>query len=329
VERRAFLCAATWSLVASRVVAEAQPSAKGFRIGLLGGSSPTSSESSHVWEAFFRGLRELGYVEGQNIVIEGRWYGDNVERLPGLAGELARLQVDVIVAAAPPAPEEAKRATSTIPIVMANHADPVGSGLVASLARPGGNVTGLSISSPALRGKQLELLKEVVPGLSRVAALVNPAIPGHERDVRELELAARSLKMRLHVVEARDPSAFADAFSGATKERAGALIVLRGSMFFAHRARLAELAAQRRLPAIYLLREHVEAGGLMAYGVDLRDLFRRAAGYVDRILKGAKPADLPVEQPMKFELVINLKTARALGLTLPPAVLARTDQVIQ
>ena len=329
MDRRNFLAGATASLLAAPLVLEAQAPTRVFRIGLLGGSPPTSPEAAHVWASFFQGLRDLGYVEGRNIVIESRWYGDNLERLPALAAELVRLQVDVIVAGAAPAPEAAKRATSTIPIVVTNHADPVASGLVSSLARPGGNVTGLSILLREVIGKQLELLKEVVPGLHRIAALTNPDLGGHELDARELDLAARVLGIGIHLLKARAPGAFADAFSAATKERAGALFILRGgSMFFAHRGRLAELAARSRLPAMYPLREYAEAGGLMAYGVDVRDNFRRAAGYVDRIFKGAKPADLPVEQPTKFELVINLKTARALGLTIPPAVLARADQVI-
>jgi putative ABC transport system substrate-binding protein len=275
-------------------------------------------------------LRDLGYVEGQNVVIEGRWYGDRPERLPALVAELVRLQVDVIVAGTAPSPEAAKRATSTIPIVMANHPDPVASGLVASLARPGGNVTGLSSVAPELSGKQLQLLKGILPSLSRVTVLSNPTIPSQALSVREVEVAARSLKVRHQVVEARAPGEFAGAFSTATRERAGALIVLGGSVFFAHRARLVELAAQSRLPAMYGVREFAQVGGFMAYGADIRDSWRRAAaGYVDRILKGAKPADLPVEQPTKFELMINLKTAKALVLTIPPSVLARADEVIQ
>jgi putative ABC transport system substrate-binding protein len=330
MDRRGFLGVTALGLLVRPRAAEAQAPARVFRIGLLGGSPPTSPEAAHVWAAFFQGLRELGYVEGRNVVIEGRWYGDNIERLPALAAELVRLPVDVIVAGAAPAPEAARRATSTIPIVLSNHSDPVASGLVASLARPGGNVTGSSIALREVIGKQLQLLKEVVPGLQRIAVLTNPDLLGHELDVRELDIAARALAVGTHLLTARGPGAFADAFAAATKERVGALFILRGgSMFFAHRGRLAELAARSRLPAMSPLREYVQAGGLMSYGVDVRDTFRRAASYVDRILRGAKPADLPVEQPTKFELVINLKTAKTLGLTIPPAVLARADQVIE
>jgi putative ABC transport system substrate-binding protein len=265
-------------------------------------------------------------VEGQNILVEGRYYGDRLEQLPVFAAELVKLPVDVIVAAASPAPETARRATSTIPIVVANHIDPVGTGLAASLARPGGNVTGLSLLSPALRAKNLQLLKELLPRLTRVALLRNPDV---RVDVTELEATARSLGIQTRVVEARAPTELAGAFSAATREHAGALIVLSGSMFFSHRALIAELAVKNRLPTVYMFREHVEAGGLLAYGVDLRDNFRRAAGYVDKILRGAKPGDLPIEEPSKFELVINLRTAKALGLTIPPSLLARADHVIE
>jgi putative ABC transport system substrate-binding protein len=324
MDRRAWLMGSL-GFLATPLVTAAQPPARVFRIGLLGGSTPTSPES-HIWEAFFQELRNLGYVESQNVVFEGRFYGDKVEQLPSFAAELVRLNVDVIVAAASPAPEAARRATATIPIVMANHADPVGSGLVASFARPGGNVTGLSLPGMELRLKQLQLLKEIVPRLSRVAFLRQPTIP---LDHRELEAAARSLTIRVQVVEARAPGEFPEAFAAATRERAGALIVLAGSMFFANRTRLAELAVKSRMPAVYLLREHVQAGGLLAYGVDIRDNFRRAAGYVDRILKGIRAADLPVEQPTKFELAINLKAAKAIGLTIPPSVLARADHLLE
>ena len=325
IDRRTLLIGCL-SVVAGPLVANAQAPAKMFRIGLLGGSTPTSVEARHVWQGFFQELRDRGYVEGQNVVIEGRYYGDNLDQLPALAVELARLQVDVILAAAPPAPEAAKRATSTIPIVMANHSDPVGSGLVASLARPGGNVTGLSMLTPQMRAKQLQLLKEILPRLTRVAFLRNPDIP---LDSRELEVMARSLGIRAQLVQARTSNEITEAFSAATRERAEALSVLAGSMFFAHRTLIAELALKSRLPTVYLLKEHAEAGGLLTYGIDVRDNFRRAAGYVDKILRGAKPGDLPIEQPTKFELVINLKTAKALRLSIPRSVLVRADQVIE
>jgi putative ABC transport system substrate-binding protein len=330
ISRRTFIGTLAGGLLAAPLAAEAQQATKVFRIGLLGCCSPTSPESAGLWGAFLQGLRELGYVEGQNIVIEGRYYGDSIERLPALTAELVRLQVDVIVVGGSPAPEAAKRATSAIPIVMTSHSDPVGSGLVASLARPAGNITGLSIATTALGGKRLQLLKEAVRGLISVVGLSNPSVQVDALDLRELEVAARSLKVQLHVVEVRAPSEFTEAFSLARKKRAGALLVFPGgALFFADRAQLVELAAKSRLPAMYPGREYAEAGGLMAYAPDLRDSFRRAAGYVDKILKGAKPADLPVEQPTKFELVINLKTAKALGLTIPRSLLLRADEVIQ
>ena len=328
MDRRALLVGSL-GLLAAPSGADAQTPAKVYRIGLLGGTPPSSPEGAHLWEAFFRELRDLGYVEGQNVVMEGRWYGDHPERLPVLATELVQLPVDVIVAGASPSPEAARRVTSSIPIVMASHPDPIGSRLVASLARPGGNVTGLSVVSPETRPKQLQLLKEVLPRLSRVAILSNPTIPSQALDVREVEVAARSLKLRVQRVEARDPSEFATAFSAATREQPGALVVLAGSVFYNHRLRLVELVAENRLPAIYGQREFAQVGGLLTYGADIRDNWRRSAGYVARILKGARPADLPVEQPTKFELVINLKTAKALGLTIPQSVLARADEVIQ
>jgi len=304
-----------------------QAAAKVFRIGILAGSSPNSPEASHIWEGFFLGLRELGYVEGVNFVVEGRYYGERIDRLPAFAAELVRLPVDVIVTGAAPAPETAKRATSTIPIVMANHSDPVGSGLVASLARPGGNVTGLSLANTELFGKRLQLLKEVIPGLSRVAVLSNPNNPQNAVELKAVEGAAQSLQMQVQVLEARFPSEFAGAFSVATKDRADAIMILGGTMFFAERVRLTELAAKSRLPAIYIVREYADVGGLMAYGVNLRESFRRAAAYVDKILKGAKPRDLPVEQPTKFDLVVNLKAAKALGVSIPPAVLVRGEVI--
>ena len=274
-------------------------------------------------------MRDLGYVEGRNFVIEGRWYGERTERLPTLAAELVRLKVDVIVAGATPAPEAAQRATSTIPIVMASHVDPVGSGLVVSLARPGKNVTGLSSLAPELVGKQLQLLKEVVPGISRVTVLWNPTVSTQALVLREADAAARSLQLQLHVLEARSSGDFASAFSTMTKTKAGALVTLASSMFFAERSRIVDRAAQSRLPAIYHAKDYAEAGGLMAYGPDLHERWRRAATYVDAILRGANPGDLPVEQPPRFELVINLKAAKALGLTIPASVLTRADQIIE
>jgi ABC-type uncharacterized transport system substrate-binding protein len=328
MDRRAFLAGAACLLAAPRP-AGAQQAAKVHRLGLLGGSPPNSPGARRAWEGFFQGMRELGYVEGQNILVEGRWYGDRADRLPALAAELVRLKVDVIVAGAPPAPEAAQRATSTIPIVIAIHFDPVGSGLAVSLASPGKNVTGLSTLAPELVGKRLELLKEAVPGISRAAVLWNPTVTTQALELREAEVAARSLKVQLHVLEVRAPSDFAGAFSAMTKERARGVLILTSSMFYAERTRIAELAARSRVPAIYGPREYAEAGGFMTYGINLGESFRRAATYVDRILKGARPGDLPIEQPTKFELVINLKTAKALGLTIPPALLLRADQVIE
>ncbi|MBM2844685.1 MAG: transporter substrate-binding protein, partial [Anaerolineales bacterium] len=316
MNRRSFIGTLGLGLLAAPFASEAQQPARVFRLGLLGTVPLTEPGSSRIWNGFFEGLRQLGYVEGQNLVIERRFSEGRTERLPDLAADLVRLKVDVIVAAVYAA-DAAKGATSTIPIVMTNNSDPVGSGLVASLARPGGNVTGLSGQSPDLVGKQLQLLKEAVLKLSRVAVLSNPTHPGHPRSLREAEVAARSLKVRLQILEARAPTEFAGAFSAATKESAGALFVLGDPMFFGERTRIVELATKSHLPLMGIQKEYPEAGGLLAYGIDHRDSFRRAATYVDKILKGAKPADLPVEQPTKFELVINMKTAKALGLTIP------------
>ncbi len=323
--RRAALAAAlALGLLAAPLAAPAQqPPGKTARIGLLG------DVPSFLDEAFRQGLRELGYVQGQNITIEYRSADWKYERLPGLAAELVRLKVDVIVAASPPATEAAKQATSTIPIVFTVSGDPVAEGFVASLARPGGNLTGLATISPELVGKQLEMLKEVAPKVSRVAVLQNPNQQGHLRAVRQAEDAARALGVQLQVLKARTPSEIEAAFAAMSSQRAGGVLVLRDAVFRAHRAQIVALAAKSRLPAVYGLREEAEAGGLMAYGASVPQMFRRAATYVDKILKGAKPADLPVEQPTKFELVINLKTAKALGLTIPPSLLGQADQVIQ
>ena len=310
------------------LAADAQPAGKVARIGFLGARS--ASDTSPQLDAFRQRLREIGWVEGLNIVIESRYAEGRYERFSDLAAELVRLKADVIFAHATAAAQAAQRATTTIPIVFANVGDPVGSGLVASLARPGGNITGLAFfAGLEIMGKQLQLLKEAVPKVSKVAVLWNSANPSHARVVRETEVAARSLGVQLQLLQARSPNEFDSAFAAMTRGRAGALMVIADPMFLLHRRRLADLAAKGRLPAMHGLAEHVEAGGLLAYAPDINDLFRRAATYVDKILKGAKPADLPVEQPTKFELVINLKTAKALGLTLPPSVLIRADQVIQ
>jgi putative ABC transport system substrate-binding protein len=318
------LAAVTLGLLAAPVAAEAQQPANVPRIGFLG-TLPTNPHD----EALRQGLHEFGYVEGRNIAIEYRWAEGRVERLPDFAVELVGLKVDVIVALSTPDALAAEKATRTIPIVFVTAGDPVGSGLVAGIARPGGNVTGLSLLAPEIVAKQLDLLKEAVPKASRVAVLSNPANPYTALMVKETEAAARSLGVRVQLLGVRGADAFDDAFSAITKERPGALFVLFDPLLFGQRTRIAEFANKNRLPAMYAHREYAEAGGLMAYGSDLRDNYRRAATYVDKILKGAKPADLPVEQPTKFELVINLKTAKALGLTIPQSLLARADHVVE
>jgi putative ABC transport system substrate-binding protein len=329
VDRRRFLLTSLAGVLAAPLVAEAQQAAKIARIGWLG-DKPAGNP--HVREAFLQGLRDLGYVESRNLVIEYRAAEGNFERFPALAAELVALKVDIIVATGTPAALAATQATRTLPIVFIAVGDPVTSGLVTSLARPGGNVTGSSILDPDLVGKCLEQLKQAVPGISRVAVLWHPGVfpERTEKDIlKGAEVAARSLGVRLQFVEARGPADFDRAFSEMTRARATALTVLSSLMFFNERRRLVDLAAKNRLPAVYTARDYVDAGGLMAYGANPADLFRRAATYVDKILKGAEPADLPVEQPTKFELVINLKTAKALGLTIPPSLLLRADQVIE
>ena len=302
---------------------KAQQTGKVARIGYLAAGSPPPDN------AFLAGLRELGYVEGRNIIIESRFSDGKHERLFGLASELIALKVDVIVTTGTPAAFAAKRATSAIPIVMAIVADPVGGGLVANLARPGGNITGMADLDTELGEKRLEVLKQVVPRLSRVAVLWNPANPAHKQALKQSEVAAKALELRLQAVDAQDPSEFGSAFSAMSSERAQALILLADSMFSAYREAIIKLVARSRLPAIFWQGSFVQAGGLMSYGPDFPALYRHAAVYVDKILKGAKPADLPVEQPTKFELVINLKAAKQIGLTIPPNVLARADRVIK
>jgi ABC-type uncharacterized transport system substrate-binding protein len=315
------------NLTLAPLALEAQPTAKIARIGYL---AIDQAASPHLREAFLQELRDLGYIEGRNLVIEYRSAEGKSEQLPALAAELVALKVDVIVAPSTVAAQAAKQATRTLPIVSV--AIPVTSGLVTSLARPGGNVTGLSFFSPELVGKCLEQLKLAVPAVSRVAALWQPGGQGEptEKDMlKAAEVAARALGVRLQFIEAQGPENFDRAFSEMTRARAGALTVLPSNMFISERRRLVDLAAKNRLPAVYPWREFVDAGGLMSYGLNVADLFRRAATYVDKILKGAKPADLPVEQPTKFELVINLKTAKVLGLTIPQTLQQRADQMIE
>jgi ABC-type uncharacterized transport system substrate-binding protein len=310
--------------------AAAQPHGKVFRIGYLNPGSPSDPLSQRRLEAFRQGLRDLGYVEGRNIVIESRWAEGQYDRYPALAADLLRSQVDVIVAQSGAATHAAQQATRTIPIVMSLVNDPVGSGLVASLAHPGGNVTGLTIMSPDLVGKQLQLLKEVVPELSRVAVLRHPDNPASTAQSREAEIAARALGARLQILDARGPHEIDSAFAAMTRERAGALLIVPDVVFQTHRRQIAELAANRHLSSIYGgTTGYAEAGGLMDYGPNPLDLKRRAATFVDKLLKGAKPGDLPVEQPTSFHLVVNLRAAKAIGLTIPPSVLQRADQILE
>ena len=314
-------------LLTDGVIAQAQQPTKVPRIGYSSATSPSVNLARR--EAFRQGLRELGYVEGKNIVIEWRSAEGKFDRLPALVAELVRLNVDIIVTAGPQSTRPAKEATSTIPIVMAFDNDPVGNGFVASLARPGGNITGLSTLAPEISGKRLELLKEVVPKLSRVAVLGTSTSPGNAPSLKETELAAGALRVKLQYLDVLGPKDIETAFRAATKGRAEALLVLTGPVFNSQRKQLVDLAVKSRLPAIYPQTEYTEAGGLMYYGANTPDLFRRAATYVDKILKGAKPADLPVEQPTKFEFIINLKAAKEIGLTIPPNVLVRADNVIK
>ena len=308
-------------------IAEAQQPGKVPRIGFLASASP-SVVSGRI-EAFQQGLRELGYVEGKNIVIESRYAEGKLDRLPALVAELVRLKVEILVSAGPIPTRAAKEATVTIPIVMTQDTDPVGNGFVARLARPGGNITGLSTLAPELSGKRLELLKEIIPKLSRVAVFGTSTMPGHAQSLREIELAAGAFKVQVQHLDVLGPKDIEIAFRAASKERSDAVLTLNSPILNSHRPQLAELAVRNRLPAMYARRESVEDGGLVFYGVSLLDLDRRAATYVDKILKGAKPADLPVEQPTKFELVINLKTANQIGVKIPESVLFRADKIIK
>jgi len=306
---------------------EAQQPAKVPRIGFLFVTS-LSTISARI-EALRQGLRELGYVEGKNIVIELRSAEGKLDRVPALAAELVRSKVDVIVTGGATDTRAAKEATNTIPIVMAQDSDPVGSGFVASLARPGGNITGLSTLAPEVSGKRLELLKEIIPKLSRVAVLGISTRPGNAQSLKEVELAAGAFKVQVQYLDVLDVREIETAFRAATKGRAEAVLVLQSPFFNSQRKQIADLAIKSRLPAIYPQTDYTEVGGLMYYGANTPDLFRRAATYVDKILKGAKPADLPVEQPKTFELIINLEAAKQIGLTIPPNVLVRADKVIK
>jgi ABC-type uncharacterized transport system substrate-binding protein len=324
---RNFLWFSVYALIVLCPSAQAQQPKKLPRIRYL--SSTSASATSSRINAFHEGLRELGYVEGKNLVIEWRFAEGKLDRLLALAAELVRLNVDMIVSASTPVTAAVKDATVTIPVVMAHDPDPVSSGFVASLARPGGNITGLASFAPELSGKRLEVLQEITARLARVAILGYSAEPGYVKVLREIELAAGAFNVQVQKLDVLHPKDIGKAFQAANSGRADAILVLNSPVFIVHRRELADLAARSRLPAMYYSPEFVEDGGLMSYGVSFTDLCRRAPTYVDKILRGAKPADLPVEQPTKFELVINLKTAKALGLDIPPTLLARADEVIE
>jgi putative ABC transport system substrate-binding protein len=329
MDRRGFLLSIMAGALAAPLAVEAQQAGKVWRIGLLDYGSPDAARLAW-WRAFQDRLRELGYVEGQNVVFQPRWGNGHVSRLQSLATELVAAKVDILVTAGNPASLAAKQVTSSIPIVTATGPDPVELGLAASLARPGGNVTGMTSISSELSAKRLGLLKELIPQVPRVAALWDRAARGSALNVRDTESAARSLGIALQSVPmSPDPSTYEAAFVAMKRDGVGAVIVVQSSALFANYRRIADLALTHRLPSGGGSREYAEAGGLISYGADYPDLFRRTAVFVDKILKGAKPADLPVEQPTKFELTLNLKTAKALGLTIPPSLLARVDQVIE
>jgi putative tryptophan/tyrosine transport system substrate-binding protein len=319
----------TLSFLVVPLAAEAQQATKVYRIGWLSAGPPPPMPTVQM-QAFQQGLRDLGYVEGQNLVLEYRYGEGSAERLREVAAELVQLPVDVIVAVGASGTRGAQRATRTIPIVMTGNYDPVGEGFVASLARPGGNITGLSNLRAELIGKQLEFLKATVPQSTRIAVLANPASPGYASLLHNLTKAAEALKLSLHVVELRRAEELDDAFAAMLRASADTLVVFsEPQLITPHRGRIADLAATSRLPAMYDNKTYVEAGGLMSYGANPLDTNRRVAVYVDKILKGAKPADLPVEQPTTFELVINLKTAQALGLTIPPSLLFQADEILR
>jgi putative ABC transport system substrate-binding protein len=328
LSRRRFLGSVGAGLIAGPRAVEAQQVGRIHRLVILGNVPLSDAQGARLWGALTQGLRDLGYEEGRNLVVDHRSTEGRSERLPGLLADLLGLKPDVIVVPNQTNALAAREATQTVPIVAVAF-DPLASGLAASFARPGGNVTGLSLMAPEIVGKHLELLKEITPRLARVAILSSPTNRSSVLLIDEAKRAARTLGLQLQDVQARHPEDIEGAFAAMTRQRAGALIVLGDAMFILQRRRIADLAARSRLPASYVLREHMDAGGLVFYGASMIDNFRRAALYVDKILKGVKPADLPVEQPNKFELVINLKTAKALGLTIPPSVLLRADHVIE
>ncbi len=327
MDRRTFLGSVSGGVLAVPLAAFAQPQGKVWRIGML--ETVSRDLNAANLDAFQLGLRELGYVEGRNLIIEYRSADGRSERFPGLVAELIRLKVGLIVTRGTPASLAAKRATRTIPVVIANAGEPVETGLVSSLAHPGGNITGLSSLSVRIEAKRLGLLRELVPGIARIAALYNMSSAANPPQWKEIETAARSLGVQPQLLDVRKPDDFGPAFDSATRQRADGLIVGQEGLFQAYRQLIVQLAAEHRLPAIYRSMEFIEAGGLMAYGPSYPDLYRRAATYIDKIFKDAEPGDLPVEQPTKFELIINLKTAKALGLTIPPPLLLRADEVIQ
>jgi putative tryptophan/tyrosine transport system substrate-binding protein len=329
MNRRTFLGALTGGFLAAPLAAEAQQAGKVWRIGVLAGSPPTTPEAARPWEALMLRLRELGYVEGQNLVVERRWAEGRADRYHELAAELVALKPDVIIAAFTPSVSAAKRATSTIPIVMAIAGDPAGTGLVASLSRPGGNITGMSLqNSPELAGKRLELLKEAFPGLRRVGLLVNRTLPHRDFIWRDLQRAAVLIGVKLEPFEVRGPEDFSGGLTTKGSEAFEALVVHPDPLAFNHRREIAEFGLKRKMP-VAAAYGFAEAGCLMSFDAHWPDLFRKAATYVDRVLKGAKPGDLPIEQPTEFKVIINLKTAKALGLTIPPSLLRRADQVIE
>jgi len=327
MDRRAFIKSVMSGLIAAPLAVRAQQAGKVHRIGFLGNSTPALE--ANLVGPFREGLRELGYVEGRNILLEYRWAEGKYERFPALIGELIALKVDVIVTAGTPAALAVRRATATIPLVMVAVGDPVGTGLVASLALPGGNATGLTSIAPDLEGKRLEMLNAIVPKLSQVAILWNPDNAFHVKAEKEARAAAQVLRVHVHSVGVRTAEDLDRAFDTILRERPGAFIMLADRIFLHNRARIVDFAARNRLPAVYAYRELVEAGGLMSFGPNYADMHRRAATYVDKILKGAKPSDLPVELPTKFEFVINLKSAKALGLGVPQTVLLLADEVMQ